>query len=76
MEEMRLYEIVADYRPKNPNKPKYYVWANTANDARKIFGDIISWLKIYSVTVMNKSDADLICGEPDRHIIIEGWRNP
>lgn len=68
---MHLYEIEADYRPKNPKKPKYYVWADTAKDAKLIFSNIISWLTIYNVTAMNEEDACGICNEPDKHIIIK-----
>ena len=67
---MRLYEIEADYRPKNPKKPKYYVWADTVKDAKLVFSNIISWLIIYNVTLMNEEDSDKICSEPDKHIII------
>ncbi len=69
---MRLYEIEADYRPKNPKKPRYYVWADTAKDAKLIFSNIISWLTIYNVVPMDKEDSDKICNEPDKHIIIGG----
>lgn len=67
---MRLYEIEADYRPKNLNKPKYYVWADTVKDARLIFSNIISWLTIYNVTPVTEEDSAKICSEPDKHIII------
>lgn len=69
---MKMYEIIADYRPNNPNKPKYYVWADTAKDARMIFTNIISWLKIYSVSVVGDDTAAKINQEPAHHIIIGG----
>ena len=67
---MHLYEIEADYRPKNPKKPKYYVWADTVKDAKLVFSNIISWLTIYNVTLVNEEDSDKIYNEPDKHIII------
>ena len=67
---MKMYEIIADYRPNNPNKPRYYVWADTAKDARMIFTNIISWLKIYSVGVVGDDIATKINEHPSHHIII------
>lgn len=67
---MHLYEIEADYRPKNPNKPKYYVWADTVRDAKLVFSNIISWLTIYNVTPVSEEDSNKICGEPNKYIII------
>lgn len=68
---MMLYEIAADYRPNNPNKPKYYVAASTVKEAKDKFSDVISWLKIYSVEVVDPSTADIILSEPSSHIILE-----
>jgi hypothetical protein len=45
---MRLWEIEADYRLQNQAKPKYYVLADNAREAKKKFSARISWLKIYS----------------------------
>lgn len=67
---MNLYEIEADYRPKNPSKPRYYVWADTVKEAKLVFSNIISWLTIYNVTMVDKKVACKICNEPDKHIII------
>lgn len=53
---MNLYEIEADYRPKNPNKPRYYVWGYTIKDAKLVFSNIIPWLTIYNVTQVNEED--------------------
>ena len=67
---MHLYKIEADYRPKNPRKPRYYVWADTSKDAKLVFSNIIPWLTIYNVTPVNEEDTYKICSEPDKHIII------
>lgn len=67
---MRLYEIEADYRPRNPKKSKYYVWVDTVKDAKLVFSNIISWLTIYKVTPVDEEDSNKICNEPDKHIII------
>ena len=46
---MKLFEIAADYRPSNPNKPKYYVSCIDKSQARRIFMQTISWLNIYKL---------------------------
>lgn len=44
---MRLFDITADYRKNNVNKPHYYVAADDEKSACKKFKEHISWLKIY-----------------------------
>lgn len=44
-----LFQIIADYRPQNPNSPRYFVEAETKRETKKIFTDRISWLKIYDI---------------------------
>ncbi len=65
-----LYEVTADYLPNNPNKPKYYVVASSKKEAREKFSDIISWLKIYRVDLVDEDIADDIIKQPQNHIII------
>lgn len=65
-----LYEVTADYRPQNPNKPKYYVIANNKREAKRKFSDLITWLKIYEVKEIENGDE--IISHPEKHIIIDG----
>jgi len=67
---MRLYEVTADYRPANPNKPKYYVVADNKKDAKAKFSAVISWLKIYAVELVNEEFADYIISKPEKYIVI------
>ena len=66
-----LYVITADYRPNNPNKPKYYVVASSKKEAREKFSRLISWLKIYGVEVVDPSKSIHIINHPEKHIIIK-----
>lgn len=73
MDEMdNVYKITADYRPRNPNKPKYYAVAKTEREAKKKFMAKISWLKVYSCDLLDESTAGNIVSHPEKHIIIEG----
>lgn len=73
MDEMdNIYEITADYRPRNPNKPKYYVVAKTEREAKKKFMAKISWLKVYTVDLLSEMETEAIISHPEKHIIIEG----
>lgn len=65
-----LFEISADYRPQNPNRPVYYVLANCRREAKKKFNSIISWLKVYSVAEVDKDVAKEILDNPMKHIIL------
>lgn len=67
---VKLYMVTADYRPSNPNKPHYYVGAETKKEAKDIFKSIISWLDIYNVEVCEDSVANEILAEPMKHIIL------
>lgn len=67
---MKLYEIMADYRPNNPNKPKYYAYGQNKTEAKQRFSKYISWLKIYEVTELDEATAEKIISEPRKHIII------
>ena len=65
-----LFSITADYRPKNENKPVYYVLAYDSKMARERFSDKISWLKIYSCEKITDSvKIDEIMFHPDKHIV-------
>lgn len=67
-----VYEITADYRPKNPNKPKYYVVSKTEREAKKKFMAKIPWLKIYSCILLDESMSGNIISHPEKYIIIGG----
>lgn len=67
---MKLYEITADYRPNNPDKPKYYVYGENKIEAKQRFSKCISWLKIYEVTELDEATAEKIISEPMKHIVI------
>lgn len=70
--ETRLYEITADYRPKNPNKPKYYVIAQTPTNAKSLFVNTIPWLKIYSCTVItDPSRVNEVLANPRHYILLK-----
>ena len=64
--------ITADYRPKNTNKPKYYVIADSKKEAKEKFMAKISWLKIYSCELLNKTLGQEIVSRPEKYIIIGG----
>ena len=70
MEKVKLYEITADYRPNNPNKPKYYVRAKNKSEAKKRFDNKIGWLKIYSVHECSEDMARKVVGNPQHYIIV------
>ena len=71
-----MFEITADYRPNNPNKPKYYVLADSRREAKEKFAQIISWLKIYEVVGPIDTDlAEEILRHPEKNIIIGGDLN-
>ena len=57
---MKLYEITADYRPSNPNKPKYYVYGKNKTESKQRFSKYISWLKIYGVTELDEVTTEKI----------------
>lgn len=67
---VKLFEITADYRPNNPNKPVYYVLADCKKEAKKRFNNIISWLKVYSIIEIDEVVAENILNNPMKHIII------
>lgn len=54
----KIYQIKADYRPKNPNKPSYYVLAYNKKQAKEIFKASISWLDIYEVNEISEDQYD------------------
>ena len=66
----RIFDITADYRPSNPNKPHYYVRAKTKKEAKDIFKSVISWLDIYNVDICEDFIANKIIAEPMKHIIL------
>lgn len=66
----KLYKITADYRPHNPNKPHYYAYGTTKNDAKKRFNNTMSHLKVYEVEEVDELTAKSIEAEPAKHIIL------
>jgi len=66
---MKLYEIVADYRQNNQNKPRYYVYGESKVQAKRRFTQHISWLKIYEVNELSPGRATEIASHPELHII-------
>lgn len=61
---MHIYKITADYRPKNPNKPYYYILAKSTKEAKKIFERNYPWLKVYEVEPMPVNLAREIYEDP------------
>ena len=68
----KLFKITADYRPRNPNKPSYYVVAKDKTEAKKKFMAKISWLNIYTVDLLDETETEAIISHPEKHIIIGG----
>lgn len=67
---MRLFEIEADYRPWNPDKPRYYVEAKSKRDARRKFKNKMTWLEVYGCEeVTDKEQADYIYAHPEKYIL-------
>lgn len=66
----KLYKVIADYRPNNPNKPDYYVYAESKKQAKKKFQNLFTWLKVYEVSELTDDDIERISSEPRKHIII------
>ena len=44
-----LYKITADYRPRNPKSPTYYLYADSKKEAKQIFEGVATWLDVYEV---------------------------
>lgn len=69
MNEIKLYEITADYRPNNPNKPHYYVRAKNKPEATSKFCNKLCWLKIYQIKECDEYIAKQVIANPDHYII-------
>ena len=68
---MKLFEVTADYRPYNSNKPKYYVNCIDKSQARRIFLSNIDWLKIYEIKeITDDEKIKYIITHPRKHIIL------
>ena len=68
---MKLFEITADYRPSNPNKPKYYVSCIDKSQARRMFMQKISWLKIYKLEeITDDEKIKQIISHPEKYIVL------
>ena len=68
---MKLFEVTADYRPSNQNKPKYYVSCVDKSQARRMFMQKISWLKIYEVEEVTDDEMiRQIISHPEKYIVL------
>ena len=67
---MRLFEIEADYRPNNDNKPRYYVLAKSKRDAKRKFENKVTWLDVYGCKeVVDEEMSDYIYAHPEQYIL-------
>lgn len=66
--DIKIFKIIADYRPKSPNNPCYYVKAESARQAKKRFLAFMSWLKVYNVELCNEEETEKIMSEPERYL--------
>ena len=68
---MRLFDVTADYRASNPDKPHYYVVASNRKDCKRIFSSFISWLKIYDIVeITEESTVAHIIENPSKYVIL------
>jgi len=66
----KLYEIIADYKPRSSDNPRYYVKAATQDQAKKIFSSKTSNLHIYGCKrIKDKESVANILENPERYII-------
>ena len=66
----KLYEIIADYKPRSSDNPRYYVKAETPDQAKKIFSGKTSNLTIYGCKrIKDKESVANILENPERYII-------
>lgn len=71
---MKIFEITADYRPSNSNKPKYYVAVENKKSAKTKFENAFSWLKVYQVDEVDEAKQFEILANPDNYIFhCEGY---
>lgn len=68
-----LFAITADYRPQNPHKPKYYIQCETAKQAKQIFKNYVTWLKIYNVEPCDEETTKRIIAEPEKYLFRGGF---
>lgn len=64
----KIFKVIADYRPNNPNKPCYYVKAGSAQQAKKRFLAFMTWLKIYSIELCDEQETAKVMAEPERYL--------
>ena len=65
----KLWCITADYRPKGSHNPKYYVFAENKNAAKRLFSSRLPWLKIFDCSEVNdKEEANKIISQPYKYI--------
>ena len=63
---MKVFLVIADYRPTNQNKPTYEVVAKNERVCKQGFQKKFPWLKVYSVTEVSK--------EPNQNMIwVSEW---
>lgn len=67
--EAKIFQIIADYRPNNPNKPHYYVWGTSKAEAKRRFSNKMPWLKIYNTIETETTAAQYIIERPRDFIL-------
>jgi len=68
---MKCFEITADYRPLNKNRPRYHVYAENKADA------VIAFKRLYNLTVygareMTDEEVDALLARGPKYYPIEG----
>ena len=56
MTKPQLYIVECDYRPNNPNKPRYPVWATSVKEARDYIPTHYTYLKFYSIRLPTEDE--------------------
>lgn len=51
-----LFEVEMDYRPKNPKKPRYRIWAKSKQEALRYATSTFTWLNLYGCQVASRAD--------------------
>lgn len=66
---MRLFKIIADYRPVNGHNPQYYILENNKSNAQRKFSSKFSYMKIYEIKEVLDKDSQLeILMNPEHYI--------
>lgn len=69
----KYFRVTADYRPNNPKKPTYDFCVKdnvTKRQMKEWFQQTYSWLKVYDVEEINKSEASkYIFGQQSNQVV-------